>query len=391
MDSDLMFAAVETVAAVSGHSKMAFLDIEMKPYLLAAYDPYIRYYLKRPEKPPFIGKGKNIFDQETWSILDDLSARRLSGNLANDIVNAHLKQLTPASSRLFIRILNKDLRWGLGAKSINKALSKLIPTHDIMLAKLFQINRVKYPCFGSPKIDGVRALLKRGEFYSRSGKIYKGLERLKAEIRDAFGVNSILDVPVLDGELTVIGTTFQTGSGMIRRDEETPDAHFSLFELPEVTAPFTHRVMMMDDLTGTSSYMSPVHHEQLLNEDQLMGFFWGCRNLGYEGSVIKPMNYQYKGSRSYDWMKMKQVLTVDLEVEDVEEGTGKYENCLGKAVVNYKGKPVRVGTGFTDDERDNFWLHPEVLIGKTIEIEYMEETDDGSLRHPRFIGIRFDK
>ena len=43
--------------------------------------------------------------------------------------------MTPKSAELFQRILKKDMRMGMGVKSINKALPGLIQTHDVMSAK----------------------------------------------------------------------------------------------------------------------------------------------------------------------------------------------------------------------------------------------------------------
>ena len=43
--------------------------------------------------------------------------------------------------------------------------------------------------------------------------------------------------------------------------------------------------------------------------------------LGYEG-VVKPMEYEYVNKRSFDWMKLKAINTVDARIVDIFEGTG---------------------------------------------------------------------
>ena len=67
------------------------------------------------------------------------------------------------------------------------------------------------------------------------------------------------------------------------------------------------------------------------------------------------------------------------------EGTGKYVGMLG-AFVTPMG---RVGTGLTDAQRVEFF--GDHMIGQTIEVEAMEVTGDGKLRHARFLRHRFDK
>jgi DNA ligase-1 len=132
-ESDMVFEAVEMVAKASGHTKRQFLHPAMMSYLVAAYNPYIRYYTKRKEEE-CVAESKNQFTDETWELLRKLSEREISGHDAEYAVDRHIAMMTPESSRLFIRILNKDLRMGLGAKSINKVFPNLIPTHDVMLA-----------------------------------------------------------------------------------------------------------------------------------------------------------------------------------------------------------------------------------------------------------------
>ena len=122
-----------------------------------------------------------------------------------------------------------------------------------------------------------------------------------------------------------------------------------------------------------------------------MTFYWACRSIGFEGAVIKPFDYDYVGSRSYRWMKMKNELSADVKVVAVEEGTGKYIGQMGKIVVDFNGVKVKVGTGFSDAERELYYTQPNLVISKMTEILYMEKTPDGSMRHPRFLRLRPDK
>jgi DNA ligase-1 len=317
-------------------------------------------------------------------VLKQLSQRKLSGDEAKLLVNHFTEEMTPRSSELFRRILNKDLRMGMGAKSINKVFPGLIPTHDVMLAKPhFEIHRVKYPCFGSPKIDGVRAKFKNGVFYSRNGHPYVGLDHLIQEIK---GIKE-----ELDGELVVPGVSFQVGSGWIRSDDPTPDATFNIFEIPTIKVPFIERLTIIADIHTISDGILGVTHKVLRDENEIMEFYKACRNLGYEGAVIKPFDYKYVGSRSWNWMKLKPEKTYDAKVTDIYEGKGKYKDEMGGVIVMFKGKPNKVGGGWSDIQRRKYWNNHNRIIGRMIEVHYMEETDDGNMRHSRFFDFRPDK
>lgn len=97
---------------------------------------------------------------------------------------------------------------------------------------------------------------------------------------------------------------------------------------------------------------------------------------GHEGLILRNGD---------TWLKVKPEETYDVVVLDSVEGTGRNKGRLG-ALITSKGK---VGTGFTDKEREEFWSNP--LNGETVEVSCMHLTDDGKFRHPRFIRVRYDK
>lgn len=284
------------------------------------------------------------------------------------------------------------MRMGMGIKSINKVLPGLIPAHNVMLAKpTFEPHKVKYPCFGSPKIDGVRAIFKMGKFYSRNGHPYKGLEHLQEQLKIA-GITGELDGE-LDGELVVPGVSFQISSGQIRSNNPTPNAEFKLIELPTIKDRYIVRLTLMRDLHLAGPNIHHIPHEKLDSLDEIYKYYKLCRKHKYEGIVVTPYDYNYTGTRSWDWMKLKPKETYDAKIIDIYPGKPgtKYEFEMGGVTVMFKGKLNKVGGGWSDRQRLNFSIKPELIIGKMIEIHYMEETDDGNMRHARFFDFRPDK
>jgi bifunctional non-homologous end joining protein LigD len=143
------------------------------------------------------------------------------------------------------------------------------------------------------------------------------------------------------------------------------------------------------------------------------------RRLGLEGVVVKNPASRYRpGGRSDDWLKVKHTRTQEVVIAGMRTGKGGRAGSFGSLLVGipspegleYVG---RVGTGFSDaalrrlegmlrplqtdespligvpraDARDVVWVRPE-LVG---EVEFAEFTPGGSLRHPRWRGLRPDK
>ena len=52
-------------------------------------------------------------------------------------------------------------------------------------------------------------------------------------------------------------------------------------------------------------------------------------------------------------MKIKKFYDFDLQIVGYEEGTGRNKGRLGAFVVDYNGNKVKVGSGYSDEERVN--------------------------------------
>ena len=117
---------------------------------------------------------------------------------------------------------------------------------------------------------------------------------------------------------------------------------------------------------------------------------------GQEGVMINICDACYEFKRTWNLMKVKKMNTLDLEVVDYEEGSGRLSGTLGAIHVRYKnGNIVKVGSGFSDDLRKQIWNHNIMIVGKIVEVQFFEETtnaDGGiSLRFPVFKDFRPDK
>jgi ATP-dependent DNA ligase len=137
---------------------------------------------------------------------------------------------------------------------------------------------------------------------------------------------------------------------------------------------------------------------------------------GWEGVVAKRRGSVYEHRRSPHWLKMKIEATQELVVGGFTDPRGTRVG-LGALLVGYfEGGDLvfagKVGTGFdtnllrglrarldalatpqppftkgTGLPRQAHWARPEIVI----QVAFIEWTKYDKLRHPRLIGVRFDK
>ena len=107
-------------------------------------------------------------------------------------------------------------------------------------------------------------------------------------------------------------------------------------------------------------------------------------------------NTNYCGKRNKDLLKVKkfhdaEYTVVDLEskslrVVDTITSTEVEEDMLSAVMIEHKGNTVRVGSGFSIEQRREYHAEPSKIVGKTITVQYFEESKnqngDYSLRFP---------
>jgi DNA ligase-1 len=114
-----------------------------------------------------------------------------------------------------------------------------------------------------------------------------------------------------------------------------------------------------------------------------------------EGLMLN-LNVPYQRKRHRGLLKIKRFYTMDLPITGYEEGTGRLEGTLGSLVLDFCGNEVKVGTGFSDEERRKMWGNRDKLVGVLCEVKYKEISSDKStgtksLQFPVFVQLRNDK
>jgi DNA ligase 1 len=375
-------------------------------------DPLVTFGVKQVQFG--VPGGTGLEWQQFVEVANKLINRELTGHAARDAIQAMWELATLEQwDDWYRRILIKDLRCGTGAKLFNKVQKDTIPLFGCMLAH----DGAKHPkkitgeCFIEYKYDGVRviAIVQNGDatLYSRNGKLLENFPHIQEALsRPEF------EGMVFDGE--VMSEDFQTLMKQVHRKSgaDTNDAYLAVFDmltLPEFESGGTdmnafNRRERLISLTPFFSYRIQLVEAVNLNldtDDGKKGFAEMNRTAlaeGYEGLMIKPINEGYKCKRSHAWLKIKPFIEVTLKVVALEEGTGKNAGMLGALVVEGEddGKffHVNVGSGLTDENREQIWANQNDVIGQLVEVRadaatQSQDADDvWSLRFPRFKTFR---
>lgn len=421
-------------------------DEDIKHYLKFLLNPYIVTGIsdKKIQKLKGFVLDRLIVteDSTVFDMLDYISIYNTGAdNYLETMKDFSDRRLVDEFRELFYKIISKNLPLTVDAKTINKVMPKLIPTFNVMLANKYFDNPkiVEGKRFAlTTKIDGGRiiAIKKNGEvkFYTRQGQEYEGLVDLKEEME-----KYMPDDICLDGEITLLDPyiqsdipdfiedslfdvsprictctklsskeQYQKTMKITRRDGEKHGVKMLVFDCMDAdefenqrcSRPYCSRNRDLYALLEGSDHKF-VYFEKLpllyVGEDTNEITKWLNTNIsnGEEGVMINIWDAPYDFKRTNNLLKVKKMNDIDLEVIGFEEGSNKYSGTLGALLVNYKGYTLKVGSGMSDVLRDEIWANRDEWLGRTIVVQYFEETtnDNGgtSLRFPVYLDYRTDK
>lgn len=310
----------------------------------------------------------------------------------------------------------QNLKLGITEESINKALGKkLIYTWNIQGGKPFDnLNLKPNEKFAlQQKLNGVRASYYNGNLVARSGMYHLGFNTIIQEIKSIFGDKYFIDGELIRNNIDNLpdNENFRKTLSIVNSETYIPEKENILFIIYDIIP-----VEEFDSEKFTMKYISErikfIHsfedkltpHLQILEVDYVGSdttmidkLLKQYDDLGLEGLMLYK-DVVYKKSKHNGLIKVKSFKFSDLKIVDwfMGEETGKLKDNFGGFIVEYKGNTVRVGSGYTDDQRKEFLDNADDYIGKIAEIKYKEESKDSktglySLQFPVFQRIRFDK
>ena len=391
-------------------------SIFIKLVLRHTYDPYKQYHVtsKTCKKNSDLSNLNNIHDT-IFDLLDDLTNRKYTGHDAIAMVNSFAAQ-NPGYEDLIYNIIDKDLEIRAGAKVLNKAIPGLIPTFNVALAQSYE-GKCDWndKWYASRKLDGVRCLAvvdDKGKctLYSRMGKEFTTLDKVKHAIEATSIINT-----VFDGEICLLDENgdedFQSVMKELRRkNHQIKNPVFMMFDMihksdfdnNKSTDKLSNRLHTLRTFIDydMSEHANNFHLgttlrylDQYVVTDDKHFDTWAkmATDNNWEGFMLRK-DVGYEGKRSKNLLKVKKFHDAEYKVVDcdvapmsvVRDGKEAQEVMLAQVYIEHKGYKVKVGSGFSQEQRIKYMT--EDIVGKTITVQYFEEThnDKGgiSLRFP---------
>lgn len=288
-----------------------------------------------------------------------------------------------------------------------------------MLAGLAPANtdQLSYPLYASPKLDGIRCVIREGQVLSRSLKPIAN-EFIQDSLRD------LCELDDMDGELIVGDPTdkdvFNKSTSAIRRATGEPDFVFHVFDLVLPDYSFMERWEELQRRYEVIAHPRVSLLPQTLVECpmRLDEYEQWALSQGYEGVITRHPYGRYKFGRStvkQEWLlKVKRFTDDEAEIIGFEElmhndneavtnelglteRSSHKENQVGMDMLgalvcrNTRGQIFGIGTGFTKEQRNNYWKARDSLLGETIKYKYFEVGSIDAPRHPVFVGFRMQE
>jgi DNA ligase-1 len=261
-----------------------------------------------------------------------------------------------------------------------------------MLAQTLKKEKLSFPCFVQPKIDGLRCLFyrKNSEIVaqSRTGAFFTTVEHIKSKLTVEEGV-------ILDGELYTTEIPFETLAGLLKKKKLSPEDKESLKKveyhcydvyLPGNTSmPFEERVKQIRE----GGMVKRVPTELILSVEEFDSKFSEYTSQGYEGIMVRTPGGKYSlNYRSKDLCKYKEFEEAEYAIKSFTQGDGRDSGTVIWICETAEGKEFHVRPRGTVEQRREWYQLGESYVGKKLTVVYQNLSEQGVPRFPVGKAIR---
>lgn len=378
------------------------------------------YYIKK-----FVPNGDygHLFidiDYDTFhNTLMKLANREVTGHAAERLLQATVALFEYESQEILYKIIDRNLKIGISLDNFLDVIGEKATKFEVALAENIKdaknVNPIDGTYFISRKLDGVRCIcyvsksdyIGSVNFISRQGKPITTLDNLTQAV-----MQFVDDLPngnyVLDGEICIMDKDGNENfhglmKEVTRKNHTIENPRYNVFDIltqdefdgKEVSVPFSARLGLLNalELSNDNASIKVLEQELVTTQEIFDDWTTRAKEYGWEGCMLRK-DAPYKRGRSKDLLKIKGMQDAEYEVVGVETGKATYNegghkvfDVASALYIKHKDNIVKVGSGLSKEQRLRWFDHPEEIIGKTITVQYFEETQDSktkaySLRFP---------
>lgn len=413
------------------------------------YNPQVRFYLK-----PFKSDKFNL--QETsyeniFQLLEQLNKRIITGDDARIAYLSYVAQAdNQAEIDLLNNILDKDLKAGFSASTINKVFKGLIPEVPYMRCSLLDAITDATPwmkeVISQEKMDGmfvnididedgnVELTSRAGSSFVDDSGAFTNIVELMSKVFDK-GYQYHGELLMIDNENgTYLPREISNGlfNAILKNATKTtfdPEKYtvsvslwdkipFALLaedkpELSEHNAPYVNRLdslnkninvvneyIDMYDIDVYFDIIKTVDTRTYPNIVEAEKHFREMLSEGKEGTIVKLPSMLWRDGTSKNQVKLKNRFEIELEVKEFLKGTGKNEQYFGSIRCESSDGLLSVNvpvSGFSDTEKKEISDNRDQYIGKilTVQANSIMYSKKDNKQHSLFLpvqgGFREDK
>lgn len=289
----------------------------------------------------------------------------------------------------------------------------------MLAGKAPALDALRYPVLVSPKLDGVRAIVRSGRVLSRNL-----LEIPCPTVQELFGdpLFNGFDGELIVGDPTAPDAFRRTSSLVMSHDAidvRLAPLVFHVFDDWSEDGPFEERLAkVVKRIRKGSKIFSAVPHARLANAAMIETYESLYVGDGYEGIMLRDPQGEYKFGRSttkeggllklkrFEDMEATIIGFKELKHNENEDRTGglakrrstKQAGKRGGQVLGafqvkglsgpFRGVEFDVGTGLSHADRVAFWEAQGGLLGKILRCRYFPLGSKDKPRFPVFQGFR---
>ena len=273
------------------------------------------------------------------------------------------------------------------------------------------LDTLQYPVLVSPKLDGIRCLISGGIALSRT------LKPIPNKHIQAWVFANADKLEGMDGEL-IVGqptspTVYRDTNSFVMAHDKIGEFCFYQFDYwDEPNEPYEYRIESGDYVDYHLHFLET---QYVYSKEELLKYEEECLDNGFEGIIIRNPKGKYKYGRctmkEANAFKLKRFEDDEATIvgfeEEMHNGNAAETNELGrtkrstsKSGLTGKGSlgafvcethdKIRfsIGSGFTQQDRLDFWYNQETLMGCTVKYKHFPIGVKDKPRHPIFLGFR---
>tara|TARA_R110000868_G_scaffold345534_2_gene606657 strand:+ start:144 stop:1253 length:1110 start_codon:yes stop_codon:yes gene_type:complete len=259
-------------------------------------------------------------------------------------------------------------------------------------------DKLQYPIFSQPKLDGIRCILTKDGMFSRNGKPILSAPHIYESLKPVFEEHPNL---IFDGELyadkyandfnTIVSLVKKTKPTEADLEQSKQNIEYWIYDLPSEDDTFEIRSQKIYDLfmewASFIAHCEQVDTDICNSEAEVMELYGKYVDSGFEGQMLRT-NGLYENKRSKTLLKHKTFVDDEYTILDICEGEGNRTGTAGYMIFNtVEGKPFKSNVKGTWEETAEMLKSKTELIGKQATIKYFNLTPDGIPRFPYVVNI----